>query len=200
MEFYKFEDYSQGPKKLNVKKLIKTGVIFFVIVLVIVLFSMYVGNSEFRGWTDKYIFGKEMTENTGAIIDVDMESSSYAYAYDRYVVVLNKNHLQSYSSYGNKESDIDVSITNPLFASSGKYLCVAEKGGNKIYLISGEHIIWQKDLENVIAQISVNRNGYVSVSHKSIVKLFNDEGKDLTTAYLSSTQAIASAVSNDEYV
>lgn len=64
-------------------------------------------------------------------------------------------------------------------------------------MISGEHIIWQKDLENEIAQISVNRNGYVSVSHKSIVKLFNDEGKDLTTAYLSSTYAISSAISND---
>lgn len=197
MEYYKFEDYSQGPKKLNTKRLIKTSIVFAVIIIIIVLFAMYVGNNEFRGWTDKYIFGKEMTENTGSIIDVDMDSNSYVYAYDKYVVVLSKNHLQSYSSAGNKESDIEITITNPLFASNGRYLCVAEKSGNKIYLISGEHILWQMDLENEISQISVNRNGYVSVSHKSLVKLFNDEGKDLTTAYLSSTYAISTAVSND---
>ena len=198
MNYYVFNDYKDEPeKKLNYKKVIKVSVIFLICIVAIVLTAMYIGNNEFRSWIDKYIFGKELTENTGAIIEVDSESNSYIYAYDRFIVVLNKNHLQSYSSGGNKESDIEITITNPLFASSGRYLCVAEKGGNKLYLISGEHILWQKDLENEITQINVNKNGYVSVSHKSIVKMFNSDGKDLTTAYLSSTYAISTAVSND---
>ena len=198
MDYYEFKDYKEDPKKkLNTKKVIWATIIGFFCVAIIVLVSMYIGNNEFRGWTDKYIFGKEMTENTGAIIDVDGESNSYVYAYDRYVIVLNKNHLQNYSASGNKEADIEITITNPIFASNGRYLCIAEKEGTKLYLISGEHILWQKDLENEIVQISVNKNGYVSVSHKSSVKLFNNEGKDLTTAYLSSTYAISSAVSDD---
>lgn len=198
MDYYIFDDYKEKPeKKLNTKKVIKASIIFLVAVIIIVLFAMYIGNNEFRSWIDKYIFGKEMTENTGAIIEVDGESNSYIYAYDKYVVVLNKNHLQNFSQSGNRESDVEITISNPLFASNGRYLCVAEKGGNKLYLISGEHIIWQKDLENEILQISVNKNGYVTVSHKSIVRLFNSDGKDLTTAYLSSTYAISSTVSND---
>lgn len=198
MDYYVFKDYKEDPpKKLNTKKVTKLSIIVLVSIIMIVLIAMYVGNYEFRSWTDKYIFGKEMTENTGAIIEVDSESNSYVYAYDKYISVLNKNHLQNYTSSGTKDSDLEISISNPIFSSSGKYLCIAEKGGNKIYLVSGEHIIWQKDLENEIAQINVNRNGYVSVSHKSIVKMFNREGKDLTTAYLSSTYAICTAVSED---
>ncbi len=198
MEYYVFNDYKEKPPmKLNKKKVIKITLIMCAIVALILVISMYIGNGEFRGWIDKYILGKEITENTGAIIEVDAESSSYTYAYDRYIVVLSKNHLQNYSGSGAKESNIEITITNPIFASNGRYLCVAEKSGNKIYLISGEHIIWQKDLEGEISQISVNRNGYVSVSHKSMVKLYNTDGKELATAHLSSTRAIDTAVSND---
>ena len=198
MEYYVLNDYKQQPpRKINKKKVVKTTIIFIAVLIFIVLFAMYVGNGEFRGWIDKYILGKEITENTGAIIEVDSESNSYIYAYDRYIVVLSRNHLQNYNGSGSKESDVEITITNPLFASSGKYLCVAEKGGNKLYLISGEHILWQKDLEQEISQISVNRNGYVSVSHKTTVKMYSNEGKELTTAYLSSTYAIDTAVSND---
>ena len=198
MDYYVFKDYKENPQKqLNTKKVIRASIVGLICVIAVVLVALYVGNSEFRGWTDKYIFGKEMTENTGAIIEVDSESNSYVYAYDKFITVLNKNHLQNYTTSGNKEADLEISITNPIFASNGRYLCIAEKGGNKLYLVSGEHIIWQKDLENEIAQISVNRNGYVSVGHKSSVKMFNRDGKDLTTAYLSSTYALSSAISED---
>lgn len=198
MNFYVLNDYKEDvPKKLNKKKVVKTSVILFCIVVIMVLFGLYIGNSAFRGWIDKYIFGKEITENTGAIIEVDSESTPYVYAYDRFIVVLNRNHLQNYGESGNKESDIEVTITNPLFTSSGRYLCVAEKGGNKLYLISGEHIIWQKDLEEEIWQISVNKNGYVTVSHKNSVKLFKNDGKDLATVHLASTYAMDTAISND---
>ena len=198
MEYYVLDNYrDKPPKKLNIKKVIKISTIFIILTMIILLFSFYIGNEEFRGWIDKYIFRKEITENTGAIIEVDSESNPYIYAYDRYIVVLNRNNLQNYGESGNKESEIEITITNPIFASCGKYLCVAEKEGNKLYLISGEHIIWQKDLEEVISQISVNRNGYVSVNHKSSVKLFNTEGKDLATVHLASTHAIDTAISND---
>ncbi|MBR6034331.1 MAG: hypothetical protein IKP28_06400 [Clostridia bacterium] len=198
MDYFVLKDYKkEEPKKLNKKKVVKMTLIMFGFAIVVLLASMYIGNSEFRGWTDKYILGKEITENTGAIINIDSESNPYIYAYDRFIVVLNRNHLQSYGGGGSKESDIELTITNPLFASNGRYLCVAEKGGNKIYLISGEHILWQKDLEGEISQISVNRNGYVSVSHKSMVKLYNNDGKELATAHLSSTYPIDTAVSND---
>ena len=198
MEYYVLDNYrDKPPKKLNTKKVIKTAIIFLIILLLIVIIASYIANSEFRAWTDKYILGKEMTENTGPIIQIDSESDPYLYAYDRYINVFSKNVLQNYNGDGRKESEIEITITNPIFASCDRYLCVAEKNGNKIYLISGEHIIWQKDLEEEISQISVNKNGYVSVNHKSSVKLFNSDGKDLTTVHLASTHAIDTVVSND---
>ena len=198
MEYYVLNDYKdKTPRKLNHKKVIKDTIILCIVIAIMVLISMYIGCSEFRGWIDKYVFRKEITENTGPIIDVDSESNSYIYAYDSHVVILSKNNLNNYSSNGNKEFNVEVTITNPLFASNGRYLVIAEKGGNKLYLISGEHIIWQKDLEGDISQISVNQNGYVTVSHKNIVKLFNKEGRELVTAYLSSTYAVDTAVSDD---
>lgn len=198
MKYYVLDDYREnGEKHLNKSKVIKTIFTFSIIIILIVLFSLYVANVEFRGWIDKYILKKEITENTGAIVEADTDSNSFIYAYDKYVVVLNRNILQYYNSNGEKEFKIDVTITNPIFASNGKYLCIGERNGNKLYLISGGNIIWQKDLEGQISQIYVNKNGYVSVSHKTIVKLFNVEGKDVTTAYLSTTYAIDTVVSND---
>lgn len=198
MKYYVLDDYrKEGTKQLNKKKVIQTIVILCVIITAVVLFSVYVANAEFRAWIDKYIFMKEMTENTGPIIEADTDASTYIYAYDKYITVLSKNNLQSYDSSGKKESEIQITIANPLFSSNGKYLCVAEKGGNKLYLISGGNIVWQKDLEGQISQVYVNKNGYVSVSHKTMVKLFNTEGAPITTAYLSSTYAIDTAISND---
>ena len=77
-----------------------------------------------------------MTENTGAIIEADTDSNSYVYAYDRYIVILSRNHLQNYNGSGEKESDVEINISNPIFASNGRYICVAENGGTKLYLIS----------------------------------------------------------------
>ncbi len=198
MKYYVLDDYRKEEKKqINKKKVTQSILLLCALVTIAILFSVYVANAEFRGWIDKYIFGKEITENTGPIIEVDTDSNSFIYAYDKYVVVLSKNNLQNYDSSGKLESQIEITVTNPLFASSGKYLCVAEKGGNKLYLISGGNIIWQKDLEGQISQVYVNKNGYVSVSHKTIVKLFSLEGREITTAYLSSTYAIDTAISND---
>lgn len=198
MKYYVLDDYRKKESRtLNKKKLIKCIMILGVIIVTLTIFSIYVANADFRAWIDINIFRKEITENTGAIIEGDMEYDKYIYGYARNIVVLSKNKLENYNSSGKKEFEIDIEITTPLFDTSGKYLCIAEKGGKKLYLISGENIIWQKELENDIYNINVNHNGYVSVSHKTIVKMFDIDGKEITTAYLSSTYAADTAISND---
>ena len=95
MKYYVLDDYREnGEKHLNKSKVIKTIFTFSIIIILIVLFSLYVANVEFRGWIDKYILKKEITENTGAIVEADTDSNSFIYAYDKYVVVLNRNILQ----------------------------------------------------------------------------------------------------------
>ena len=52
-------------------------------------------------------------------------------------------------------------------------------------------------MENEISQVFVNKNGYVSVSSRKIVKMYSADGKEITTAYLSNTSVVDTAISND---
>jgi hypothetical protein len=100
----------------------------------------------------------------------------------------------------------EINISNPLYSKSGKYLCIAEKDGEEIYLISGSNIIWQGLSEDKIQQVSVNKNGYVSVvetgtAYKNIIVTYDSNGKQLFKTYLSSTTAVAVDISEDnEYL
>ena len=81
-------------------------------------------------------------------------------------------------------------------------MCIAEKGGQKLYLINNKDIIWQKDIEGNIASINVNKNGYVSItisgtSYKTIVQTFNSNGDELFKKYLGTTNLIDTDISND---
>lgn len=71
--------------------------------------------------------------------------------------------IKMYNKFGNEEYSLDVQISNPLFETNGDYLCVAEKGGQKLYLIHNKNIVWQKDIEGNISNINVNKNGFVSI-------------------------------------
>lgn len=200
MEYYEIEDYQE--KKLNKKKLIKTIVIGTSLLIFIVLFAIYVGNAEFRGWIDKYILHKEITESAGNIITISQDDNPNIWGYDNNIVILRKNLLEYYNSSGYLDGNISVNISNPIFKTNGKYLCLAEKDGNKIYLISGKNIVWQKDIEGTISNVNVNKNGHVSVivtgtTHKAIVYTYDNVGNPLPTVYLSSTHAMDTDISQD---
>jgi hypothetical protein len=89
-----------------------------------------------------------------------------------------------------------------MFASKGNNLCLADKFGNKIYLISGRNIIWQRDIEGEILNIAINKNGYISVSrtdtsHRTVVETYDSNGTKLFSTYLSASNVIDIAISND---
>ena len=71
MKLYILDDYKkEKKKKLNKKKLVKTIVIAITIIVLIVLAAFYIGNEKFRGFIDRYVLRKEITENTGNIIQI----------------------------------------------------------------------------------------------------------------------------------
>ena len=133
-----------------------------------------------------------------------MEANKLAgvYAYEKYVLVLEQNSLDFYNRFGNKDGNLDIQISTPLFASKGNYLCIAEKNGQKLYCIQNKNIVWQKDIEGEIKGINVNKNGYVSViisgtSYKSIVEIYDNNGKELFKRGLSTTTVIDTDISSD---
>ena len=199
-------DINKYKEKLTAKKKITIGIIFAIIILIIIVGILYGNIQGFREWMDTYIFRKNIENTDITYIEIDSSNNPSVYAYDKYITVLEKNILSMYTSNGNKSEEIEVNISNPIYSSNSKYLCIAENKGNNIYLTSGGNILWQNSVEGEIQKINVNKNGYVSViekgtSYKNIVIIFNTEGKELFKTYLSSSIAIAADISeNNAYL
>jgi len=196
-----FEKVRQ-EKKINKRKVMWAAIITFTLITFAVLFALYIGNESVRLFFDKYIFRKEINEENKHIINLAYEDSENIYAYNNKIVLLVKNNLYTYNQYGKEESNLEINISNPIFASNNRFLAVAEKKGKKIYSVSGNNIVWQKELNGNISKVHVNRNGYISVvvldtSYKNIIITFDETGKELFTTYLPSTNVIDVEISND---
>jgi len=192
----------KNEKKLNKLKVTWAAIIAIGLITFSILFALYVGNENFRVFFDKYILRKEINEENSNIINLAYEDSENIYAYNNKIVLLIKNNLHTYNQYGKEEFNFEVNISNPIFASSNRFLLVAENKGKKIYSISGNNILWQKELTGNISKVHVNKNGYVSVvvldtTYKNIIITFDETGKELFTTFLPSTNVIDIEISND---
>lgn len=184
------------------KKRIKLIIVISVIILFVIIGIVYENNSNFRNFCDKYIFLKEKHENNLPKILISSSSDQNCYAYKGNILILENNVLTAYNSNGNEEYKIDIEISNPIFEVAGDYLGIAEKNGKKIYLISNKNIVWQKELEEDILDITINENGYLAVTttgaiYKTIIQVFDNDGTKQFTKFLSSTYVIDMSISPD---
>ncbi len=199
-------DINKYRDKMTIKKKVIIGIIVVIIIGIAISIGAYIKIDNFREWVDIYFFKKNIENIDIAYINIDTTNNSNIYAYDKYITILQKNTLSMYTSNGNKTEEVEISISNPIYSSNNKYLCVAESKGNNIYLISGGNILWQASVEGNIEKVNVNKNGYVSViekgtSYKNIIVIFNSEGKELFKTYLSSSIAVATDISgNNQYL
>lgn len=204
MKYYMFneETGNENKKKLNKSKIIKLIIFVLVIAAIVTLTILYRNNENVRNFLDKYIFRKEVQSANLVKIDLETNKSAGVYAYEKHILVLEQNSLDFYNRFGNKDGNLDIQISTPLFASKGNYLCVAEKNGQKLYCIQNKNIVWQKDIEGEIKGININKNGYVSVivsgtSYKSIIEIYDNNGKELFKRGLSTTTVIDTDISAD---
>lgn len=193
-------NYNQ--RKLNKKKIITLVIVILIIVLIVVFGTLYEKNINIRNFFDKYIFIKEKYQDDAPQILTSQEDVLNSYAYNGNILILEDNLLKAYNERGKEEYELDIQITIPIFQSSGDYLCIAEKDGQKIYVISNKEIIWQNDLEGNISNIAINSNGYVAVSvmgtsYKTIIQTFDNKGESIFKMLLSSTYAIDIDISPD---
>lgn len=189
-------------RKLNKKKLVIFIIICIILFLILIASIIYRFSSSFRKWVDIYIFRKEISSDKLPQIEISSDEDRFFWAYDKYIAVLNKKILYTYNGSGESVSENDVNILSPIFANKNKFLAIAENSGNSLYLISGTNIAWQKTLDGKISNISVNKNGYVSVivsgtSYKSIIVSFDAKGNELFKTYISSNLAVCTDISND---
>lgn len=195
-------DSNKQKKELNKGKVLKVSIAILCIILFIFFIFLYENNNDVRNFFDVHIFRKVINEEKVPNIEIDTSKNINVFAYDKYLAILDQNVLKLYNKSGNEEHSLDIEISNPLFETNGNYLCIAEKGGQKLYLVSNKNIVWQKDIEGNIASINVNKNGYVSVTisgtnYKTVVQTFSSNGDELFKTYLSTTNVIDTDISND---
>lgn len=190
------------PKKVNKKKVISTTIIAIIVIFIVSIVIIYCNNSFVREWIDKNILRKEVMQDNVSTIELKEEQNANIQAFNKYIGVLNKNKFIIYGNTGNEEKTLEVEVSNPIFDSANRFLVMAEKKGKKLYLITDKDITWEAEVEGNISQVHVNKNGYVAVvitdtSYKTVVIMYNPEGKEMFKTYLSATRTADIAISND---
>ena len=196
------EEKEEGIRKINKKKIVITVIISIIIVALIVIVGLYLSNKQVREWMDKNIFRKEIEQDTVATIDLNEEQNGNIYAFNRYIGILNQAKFTIYGNTGNEETNLDIQISNPIFSSANRFLVIAENKGQKFYLIEDKNVLWEAEIEGNISQIYVNKNGYVGVTitgtvNKTVIEMYNPEGKKMFTTFLANTRAVDISISND---
>lgn len=185
-------------KSLN-KKVIVLIVLILVLILIAIFSFLYFRVPAISDFFDLYLFRKKVLENDLPYIATE---SPYVYAFNHNVLEQNENTLTFYNKNGVKETSLDIKIVNPIVHMNGNYFVIAEKNGQKMYLISNKNIVWEKEIEGNISNIYVNKNGYVAVSvsgttYKTIVNLYSQDGSELFKSYSANTHIVDIAISPD---
>lgn len=201
IEFKEYNNVNTG-RVLNKKKIAVFIILMFLIVISVTFSIIYVCNSKFRDWADIHILMKTVNEGTLPYIELEQDENVQVYAFDKYVTILNNNKLDIYNTSAKKMESLEVNISNPIYKDNGKYLVIAEKEKQKVYLISGTKKIWENNVEGTILRASVNENGYVSVicegtTYKSIITIYGQDGKQVFKTFIPNNLIIDTAISND---
>mgnify|MGYP001733615319 FL=1 len=131
------------PKKgRNRNKLIIAISLGIILAIVLITMLVYYSSRDARNFLDTYLFRKNVTQEKLNSVDLDYDSNTSVFAYDKYICILAENKLMEYNSAGNLEKEIDLEINNPIYSVNNKYIAISEKNGNTLNLISGSEILW----------------------------------------------------------
>ena len=198
------KDFWKEPetKKINKKRIAISIIIAIIIISSITIMIIYRTNENFREWFDTQILRKEVNQDRLATISIKEEDNPQIYAYNQYIGILSKNEFKIYGSTAKEEKSLQVEISNPIFASSNRYLAIAENKGKKVYCITDKEIAWEKTVEGNISQIHVSKNGYVALtlvdtSYKTVIAVYNEKGEPLFNKFLSTMRVSDIAISSD---
>lgn len=191
--------YLRKNGKINKPLIIKLIVALVISAMIIALVILYKQNKDVRRLFDKYVFMKNAYENNLPKIETD---SKNIYAFNDSILIFKDNELKSYNKYGKEEYSINIELTNPIFETNGDYICMAEKGGSKVYVILYKNIVWEKELKGNISDVVLNKNGQVALTllgttDKSVVMVFNEKGEDLFSKHIAEEIVVSTAISDD---
>ena len=192
----------QIQRELNIRKIIIIGIIVALILAVVIIFSLYIAEESFRKWVDTNVLRKDISSESTATIDLNVDKNNQIVCYNKYVGILNEKNLKLYNQAGENITDISVNINTAIFSSNDKFLAIAEKNGQELCVISDKTYSWSQKVDGEILQINVNKNGYVvlvttDTTYKSIITVYDNSGKQLMRSFLSSSRVTDVSISDD---
>ena len=192
----------QIQRELNIRKIIITGIVVVLILAVVIIFSLYIAEEGFRKWVDINVLRKDISSESAATIDLNVDKNNQIVCYNKYIGILNEKNLKIYNSAGETITDISVNINTAIFSTNDKYLAIAEKNGQELCVISDKTYLWSQKVDGEIQQICVNKNGYVilvttDTTYKSIITVYDNSGKQLMRNFLSSSRVTDVSISDD---
>ena len=152
MKQYSFEKFKEERRN---KRNIKITIAVLIFAGIIVLAALYLANNDFRRFIDIRVLKKEILESNALHLNVDAENLSFVGTFNNKIVTVNSGILTFYTSNGKEDGKSDVLLSNPIYDSEDKYMAIADKGGDKVYLINDRAIKWENTVEGQISNISV---------------------------------------------
>lgn len=192
--------------KKDDKSAAKLSIFIILAFVIVIVAARYMTDEEYRSFINVNVLKKEVSEMNLTTIEINSDDNPSIFAYDKYIAVLTKNKLTEYGTNGKADAVLDVNISVPLVETNGKYMVIAEKEGQKIYLISGSNIIWSNTIDGNISRVNVNKNGYVSIIitntlYKSVIVYYDLSGRETFRTYLSDSYAVCTSIStNNKYL
>ena len=192
----------QIQREINIRKIIITGIVVVLILAVVIIFSLYIAEEGFRKWVDINVLRKDISSESVATIDLNVDKNNQIVCYNKYIGILNEKNLKIYNSAGENITDISVNINTAIFSTNDRYLAIAEKNGQELCVISDKTYLWSQKVDGEIQQICVNKNGYVilvttDTTYKSIITVYDNSGKQLMRNFLSSSRVTDVSISDD---
>ena len=180
---------------------IKITIISIILVMFILLVARYITNKDFRDLIDIKFLGKQVSENNLNLIEINSEDNPTYFAYDAHIGIIAKNKLSIYNNKGVVENSFSINISNPIIDTNEKFAVIAEKDGNKFYVINSTSLLFQEKIDGKINKISINKNGYISIiasnsTYSSIVIVYDNDNNQLFKNFSQSSYALQACISD----
>ena len=192
----------QNRKKNRVLKVILLVIIALLIIGIGICICEYYINLNFRRWCDENVLRKEILQENTKSIELEGDENTKVFSYEKYICIFRKKTLEFYNKIGTQTEKMELDINEAVATTAGRYMAICEENGQKFYLICGKEKLFEREIEGNITQIKVSRSGYVAIvisntSYKSIVDVFDKNGKEIFKTNLVSSRVADIGISQD---
>lgn len=174
------------------KKIFGKILLILLIIAIAVLTGLYIGDKNIRDTIDRVILKKYLKESDLKSIHLENDEKIYSTVFNENVGIFKNGELTIYNKKGNQETVLKLDIIEPIFETKGRYLIVADKNRNNIYMIYNNFVQKHKRLESDIKSIYVTENGGIGVIssspvYKSIITVYDLTMNEIFKYYMANS-------------